>query len=287
MQKKKTQKIKRPEKSHSEHLAVVADHVFLENIRLHYADGQQDLFVDLAKARLSFKEVANADFKNSQASLALKLTNLPLGPLLKTAENTNLLQGNLSFETSLTADIHSLKQLRKTLQGTALTQIGPVKTNDAALFKMIGPRGSRAIKSWLTPLPQITCFVHELNISRGKADSRVFLLNTNQFTLSGTGGLNLANLGLNLVFALDAHQLKLMNLANHIPLHIRGTALKPRFGVTTAGVADALFKDSYSLVKAPFSFVATMLHLDQPPKPEQTCDLAKKKARASLPKKQN
>lgn len=247
-------------------------------LKTKLADGRlvtEQLQFDFAGGTVTMDLQAAAG--DQSVDLRLKLKELSLKSMLQAAGNDAFLDGPLSLDVSLHGSGPRLADLRRSLHGRLVLELGAARIEQPALFRMTGPSVASEVRSWAEPLPDLRCMVLGMDIAAGRGRSDVFLLNTNQFTLSGSGYVDLFQPGgPRLVLMFDDRHLSLLDLADHLPIHIGGTFVSPEISVWQRDDAEALFKDVLEIPELPVDLAAHMLGYEAPP--QNLCAAARAKA---------
>ncbi len=243
---------------------LAAGRLVAEQVRLKFADGSvaANLAVDAAQQSLELK---------------LRLEELSLKLLLQAAGAEAFLDGPLSLDVRLKGSGPRLDALRRSLAGRIVLEVGAAGLDQAALYRTTGPAVAGELRTWAAPLPDIECVVLGADIHAGRGRSDVFLVDTNEFTLTGSGYADLHRPAApDFVLMFDDRHLSLLDLADHLPIHIGGTFRRPAVSVWQRDDAVALFQDVLEFPELPVDLVADMLGLDKTP--ANVCAAARAKA---------
>ena len=206
----------------------------------------------------------NADLTMTTRGQALagRITGkaIPLGNLLKeTKTSTYLNDGPTDFEIDFRGAGRSMRQVMAGLNGRALVQVGKGEVES----KYVDLLGADAVRV-LTPLEgshaqtRLNCGVIRYDIAGGKADSKVFVIDTGRMTVVGEGNINLATEQLAMLVTPKPKDAAMVSLA--VPIRVGGTLGSPSFapdpGAAVKGVAGAV---AGSVLLGPVGIIAPML----------------------------
>ena len=181
------------------------------------------------------------DTRRAAPRLAVKLgaPNLDLGRLLNETGATDLVQGKAKLRADLRGSGRSVAALMAGLDGEVLLLAGDGRLKTQAFDTVVG--GASAVlgtlfsgkKRWTV----VNCAASSFAIAKGRATSRVTLIDTEYSTVAARGSLDLARETLRLTIEPRAKSATL-NVA--VPVHVRGTLADPVFRPDTGAALKKL-----------------------------------------------
>ena len=165
---------------------------------------------------------------------------IQLGNLLKeTKTSTYLNDGVTDLDVDFRGAGKSMRQLMAGLSGRALVLVGKGEIES----KYVDLLGADVVRV-LTPLQgsqaqtRLNCGVIRYDIAGGKADSKVFVIDTGRMTVVGEGNINLASEQIAMLVTPKPKDAAMVSLA--VPIRVGGTLGKPSFSPDPAAAAKGV-----------------------------------------------
>lgn len=180
----------------------------------------------------------NASRDPAMLSADLKVSDLDYGKVLETMDVTSDVKGKIDFSLNLQGSGNSPRAIASTLGGT--TQF--VATDGVITNKLLAVVGT-GLDKVLGPLlgsndqTRLNCAVSHFDVSGGVANSRVFVVDSDVFTVAGEGSIDLRDESLKLLFDTRTRQTALASLA--VPFRVEGTLKNPKAYPDPMGTAMA------------------------------------------------
>lgn len=199
-----------------------------------------DLTMTLQNGRLSIQPLTGV-FSGGQMNLALDLDSAPETPTLATAFTLQALDyGALLKNMDLSQDVEGIMDIKLDVNGRGATphQIAStlngsseVISEEGVITNKILAIVSSGLSEVMGPLmgddkqTKLRCLVSRFEITDGNAESTAMVIDSDTFSVVGTGDIDLATEELDLYFDTKTRQAALVSLA--IPFQMKGTMKDP------------------------------------------------------------
>lgn len=170
-------------------------------------------------------------------STDLQLQGLDIGRLMREREITDAMRGLLHAKLAVNGRGNSPRAIASTLNGRSELEVGE-GTISNRLLAVIGS----GLDEIMNPLfggqdtTQLNCVLSQVDFQDGIAINRAAVIDTNTFSIVGSGRVNLQSENLDLHFDTSSRVPALVSLA--IPFNVRGTLKNPQFAPDPLGTAQ-------------------------------------------------
>ncbi len=219
----------------------VTPQLFLNDVELTALLTKGSLQVDPMEAQLAGGRLSGAAGLNGAAApatfdLTLKGEGMDFGDLLKVAEVSDQVGGELMLDAALTGRGQSVHALAAGLDGhvQAVSQDGTIDNAllgffSAGLSDITGPLFGTSDRA------NLNCIVGRFDIADGQAESRALVLDTGTFAIAGQGGVDLEAERVSLWFDTETSEPSLASLA--VPFKVFGPMDDPSIVPDPIGAA--------------------------------------------------
>ena len=204
------------------------------------------LFATFDEGRLVSKLTFDASKKRPSLQVKADIRDLPLGKFLKKSKITDTLKLSINTGMDVKGQGASLHEIMASLEGR-LKVVGRNGRIDSK-FLSGAMSGVSDIIPWFKneDANKINCFVGRFDINKGKAQSKVILLETVGMTVKGHGNINLGRETLDLTFVPKAKQTSLASFA--LPMQFKGPLSNPKISPNVSKEAVETVKNIVSTV---------------------------------------
>lgn len=170
-------------------------------------------------------------------STNLQLSNLDIGRLMREREITDAMRGQLNARLQLSGRGNSPRRIASSLNGESELEVGDGVISNR-LLAIIGS----GLNEIMNPLfggqdtTGLNCVLSRIEFQEGIAIHRAAVIDTDTFSVAGSGRINLRDESLDLHFDTSSRVPALVSLA--IPFNVRGTLKNPQFAPDPLGTAQ-------------------------------------------------
>ncbi|MFN3230886.1 MAG: AsmA family protein [Alphaproteobacteria bacterium] len=175
----------------------------------------------------------------ARMSTDLKVRGLNYGEVLKTFDISESVDGNIDFTVDLRGSGNSMRAITSGLNGyTELVATDGIITNQllavvsTGLDSIVGPLFGGKDKT------SLKCAIARYDLSNGVANTRAMVVDSDTFTLTGTGRADLRSEQLKLKFDTKTRETALVSLA--VPFRVEGTLASPTAYPDPLGSVDSV-----------------------------------------------
>jgi uncharacterized protein involved in outer membrane biogenesis len=211
------------------HLVMKAGVLTLDPLNFTMAGGTMTSNIKLDGSGREGKDAIKATAKVTARHLKIK-------ELFPTIEKMQATVGEINGDAQLSATGNSIATLLASANGEVKTLINQGSVSKLLLEEMGLNIGNVVLTKLLGDKPvQLNCMATDFGVTNGLMQTRTFVVDTDEATITADGTVNLANEQMNLTLRPQTKSFRIFSLRS--PLHVSGPFSKPNVGVDKGAVA--------------------------------------------------